>query len=43
MALDIVKENQRSGCAVNLAGDGKYDSPGQLPTNYNILIQFIIY
>ena len=27
--LDKVKENQAQGSAVNLAGDGKYDSPGR--------------
>ena len=28
MCLDELKENQRNGCPIHLAGDGKYDSPG---------------
>ena len=28
MSLDVVKENQTNGVPVHLAGDGKYDSPG---------------
>ena len=29
MSLDVIKENQVNGAPVNLAGDGKYDSPGK--------------
>ena len=35
MALDIVKENKAKGCDVNLAGDGKFDSPGKLTGHFS--------
>ena len=44
MSLDVIKENQVNGAPVNLAGDGKYDSPGKdihnpVPmTNYDFRI-----